>query len=277
MKQQRSEVIFFAVVWIILSILGEWGDRFIITRNPLYYTASNIGLMVEHAFDFILVILTPIFLFVVLTFVWTMIRYHVRRGERPPLPDHWVRSNRWFVGVWVFGSILINLLFVLHPTATATEHFFALEQPSAPQNRHAIVVDVTARQWEWIFSYPQYGLTQTVNQNGQDMLELPVGRAVQFQLRSFDPYHTYDQYAEVTHSFWVPAWGVKEDVIPGETRTLYITPTKTTSFSQNPMSRVQCAEVCGPGHPWMEAPLKVVTPSQFRHWIKYQHTLQGRR
>lgn len=269
------ESILFGIVWIILSAIGEWAGRILINHNPLYYTASNIGVMVEQAFDFILVVLIPIFAFVVLTFIWTMVRFHVKKGEKPELPQHWARSNRWFVGIWVLGSIVVNVLFVLHPTTSATEQFFAMEQPSAPQNRHALVVDVTARQWEWIFSYPQYGLVQTVNQNGQDLLEVPVGRPVELVLRSYDPYHTYDQYVDVIHSFWVPSWGVKEDVIPGETRILYITPTKITSFAQNPMSRVQCAEVCGPGHPWMEAPLNVVSASQFQSWIAQEKALQS--
>ncbi|PSR24236.1 MAG: cytochrome C oxidase subunit II, partial [Sulfobacillus benefaciens] len=43
----------------------------------------------------------------------------------------------------------------------------------------------------------------------------------------------------------------------------------------NPMVRVQCAEVCGPGHPWMEAPLKVVSHAQFASWIKHQQALAG--
>ena len=269
------ESIIFGIVWIVASAVVEWAARIVINHNPLYYTASNIGLMVEHAFDFILVVLIPIFVFVGLGFIWTMVRFRVKKGEKPDLPKHWVRSNRWFVGIWIIGSILVNFMFVLHPTTSATEHFFALEQPSAPQNRHAIVVDVTARQWEWIFSYPQYGLTQTLNANGQDVLELPVNRAVKLVLRSYDPFHTYDQYADVIHSFWVPSWGIKEDVIPGESRILYITPTKITSFSQNPMSRVQCAEVCGPGHPWMEAPLNVVSSSSFNRWISQQKAMQA--
>ncbi|WP_278244841.1 hypothetical protein [Sulfobacillus thermosulfidooxidans] len=39
------------------------------------------------------------------------------------------------------------------------------------------------------------------------------------------------------------------------------------------MVRVQCAEVCGPGHPWMEAPLKVVSQAQFAQWIQYEKSL----
>ncbi|WP_242968334.1 cytochrome c oxidase subunit II [Sulfobacillus sp. hq2] len=269
------DVLGFGIVWVVLSILGEMGVRVIIHNDPMYYTASNIGLMVESAMDFLIVVLVPIFIFVGLTLVWSMIRFTVKRGETPTLPEKFARSNKWFVGSWVIGSIGINLLFFLHPTASATEQFFAMENPQAAANKQAIIVDVTARQWEWIFSYPQYGLTQTLDANGQDQLELPVGRSVKFVLRSYDPYHTYDQYVDVIHSFWVPSWGIKEDVIPGEARSIYITPTKITSFAQNPMSRVQCAEVCGPGHPWMEAPLNVVSSSQFAKWIQYEKKLQS--
>ena len=267
------ENIVFTVWWVILSVLAEIGDRVLIHHNPMYYIVSNQGEMALKAFEFIMVVLTPIFVFVVLFLLFTLVRFHTHRGEMPPANRRFAIDNKAFVVIWVGGSIVVNLLFFLHPTTSAMEQMFALDEPA--HNRHDLVVDVTARQWEWIFSYPQYHLTQTVNANGQDMLELPVNQPVKFVLRSYDPYHTYDQYADVIHSFWIPAFGIKEDVIPGETRYEYLTPTKITSYAVNPMVRVQCAEVCGPGHPWMEAPLKVVSHAQFAKWIKYEQSLAG--
>ncbi|PSR37951.1 MAG: cytochrome C oxidase subunit II [Sulfobacillus thermosulfidooxidans] len=266
-----GENVVFAVLWVVFSVLGEIGDRVIIRHNPMYYIVSNQGQLALQAFNFLMVVLTPIFVFVVLFLVFTMVRFTTKRGEMPPANKRFAIDNKAFVLVWVGGSIALNLLFFLHPTTSAMEQMFALDQPAA--NTHDLVVDVTARQWQWIFSYPQYGLTQTLTPNGQNLLELPVNVPVKFVLRSYDPYHTYDQYADVIHSFWVPAFGIKEDVIPGETRYEYLTPTAITSYAVNPMVRVQCAEVCGPGHPWMESPLAVVSDQQFAQWVKAQKAL----
>lgn len=266
-----GENVVFAVLWVVFSVLGEIGDRVLIRHNPMYYIVSNQGQLALQAFNFLLVVLTPIFVFVVLFLLFTMVRFTTNRGEMPPAHRRFAIDNKAFVMIWVGGSIVINLLFFLHPTTSAMQQMFALDQPSA--NTHDLVVDVTARQWEWIFSYPQYGLTETVTANGQNMLELPVNQPVKFVLRSYDPYHTYDQYADVIHSFWIPAFGIKEDVIPGETRYEYLTPTAITSYAVNPMVRVQCAEVCGPGHPWMEAPLAVVSAGKFAAWLKYEKAL----
>lgn len=267
-----GDTVVFGILWVVLSIVGELAAN-VVKKNPLYYIASKQGLMAQSAFDFLLTFLLPIFIFVALFLVYTLVRFRAKRGEVPKSDKPYATRNKAFIGVWVGASILVNLLFFLHPTAADLEQMYRSWSPS--HNKGDLVVNVTARQWQWIFSYPQYGLTETVNSSGHDELVLPVGQKVKFLLRSYDPFHTYDNSIAVIHSFWVPAFGLKEDIIPGETRTEYVTPTKITSYAVNPMVRVQCAEVCGPGHPWMEAPVKVVSPAAFKQWIAKQKKLQN--
>ncbi|MCY0897974.1 MAG: cytochrome c oxidase subunit II [Firmicutes bacterium] len=264
------DLVIFGVVWIILSVLAEWGFNHI-RANTMYYLISNEGTIAHHAFNFLTTVLTPIFLFVIWYLIFAAIRFHAKSPDAKPSPRQSTK-NGLFTTVWITGAIVVNVLFWLHPTAADMEQIFASQLPS--KNRHDLIVDVTARQWEWIFSYPQYHLTQTVNAAGQDELVIPVHRKVEFRLRSYDPFHTYDIEAGVIHSFWIPAFGLKEDVIPGETRYEYIVATHTASYYTNPEVRVQCAEVCGPGHPWMEAPLKIVTARQFKAWIRHQQLLE---
>lgn len=265
------DMVVFGVVWIVISILGEWGLHRIVP-NTMYYLLSNQGVIALHAFNFLTTLMTPIFLFVIWYLVFSAIRFHAKDAEAKPSR---VQSNKnaIFTGVWITGSIVVNLLFWLHPTAADLEQMFTAQLPSA--NKRDLVVDVTARQWEWIFSYPQYHLTQTVNALGQDEVVIPDHTKVEFVLRSYDPFHSYDIEAGVIHSFWVPAFGIKEDVIPGETRYEYIVAHHTASYRTNPEVRVQCAEVCGPGHPWMEAPMKIVTAGQFKSWVAQQQKLQA--
>lgn len=265
------DIMVFGVIWIGISALAEWGIHRI-QANTMYFLLTNQGNIALHAFNFLLTMLTPVFLLVLIYVIYAAIRFHADSPESKPSRSQ-KASNSLFTGIWITGSIALNLLFWLHPTSADLEQMFAAQLPSV--NKNDLKVDVTARQWEWMFSYPQYHLTQTLNAAGDDELVIPENKKVEFALRSYDPFHTYDIEAGVIHSFWIPAFGIKEDVIPGETRYEYIVANRTATYQTNPEVRVQCAEVCGPGHPWMEAPIKIVTQSQFKAWVKKEQKMQA--
>jgi cytochrome c oxidase subunit 2 len=268
------DYISFGISWIILSVLGEigahaWGKHF------YFYVASAQGAEGQRAAAFILMTATPVFIFVVLMLIFFMIRF--RRGKDDLASSKvQVKNNKAFISIWFGISLVVNLFLFIHPTASAAQATFQeeLKAQSATGNNAPLIIDVTARQWEWFFSYPEYGITQSVDANGNDILVLPVNRPVEFVLRSYEPNHTYNPQADVIHSFWIPSFGLKTDVIPGLTRYEFVTPTKITSTTANPMSRVQCAEVCGPGHPWMEADMKVLSATDFATWVQQEKKLQ---
>ena len=81
---------------------------------------------------------------------------------------------------------------------------------------------------------------------------MPVNRGINFELQS----------ADVIHSFWIPDMGQKQDLVPGITTNLVITPTRTGTFS------LICAELCGVGHATMRAPVRVVSQQAFADWVK---------
>lgn len=259
-----ADLVLFGVLWLVFSILGEvgvntWGHNF------YYYTASTQAYEGLDASLFIFRFLVPIFVFVVLMLLFVPLRFRAKEGVSPP-PGKRARTNRLYVGLWLAVSIGVNLLFFAHPTTSAAQQLF---NEMAPANNHGdLIVDVTARQWQWQFGYPQYGITAAQNAEGNNVLYLPVGRKVEFVLRSYDYNHPYAMGLDVIHSFWVPAFGIKQDVIPGETRIEVVTPTIITSTEVNPMVRVQCAEVCGPGHPLMYASVHVVSDQAFLKWAK---------
>ncbi len=261
-----AELLTFGVLWVVFSVLGElgvsaWGHDF------YFYTASTQALDGVNASVFLFRFLTPIFVFVVLMLLYIPIRAR-RRSNESVLRGKGARFNATYVTIWVTLSLAVNLLFFVHPTTSAAEQLFQEMSPQATQN--ALVVDVVARQWEWYFSYPQYGIKNALNANGNNVLYLPVNRPVKFVLRSYDPNHPYALGEDVIHSFWIPAFGEKMDVIPGETRIMVATPTKIASTETNPEMRVQCAEVCGPGHPYMYATVHVVSNSAFQQWVSQQ-------
>ncbi len=261
----------FGIIWVILTALGEWAAYFV--GNHFYYTTGAVQAVDgQNAAAFILYTVVPIFMFVVLMLFFGIFQFK-RKGNENASP-HQYRTNKTFIGIWVTLSLVINLFLFVHPTASAMQTYFN-QAAAYNKSSNELIVDVTGRQWEWRFSYPQYGITQAVNPTtGNDVLVLPVDRPVKFVIRSYDWNHPYDSQVDVIHSFWIPAFGFKTDAIPGETRYEYILPTKIASTATNAMYRVQCAEDCGPGHPYMESNMSVVSASNFQSWIAQQKKLQ---
>jgi cytochrome c oxidase subunit 2 len=112
-------------------------------------------------------------------------------------------------------------------------------------------IDVTGHQWWWEFRYPDYGVT-TANE-----IYLPVGRTVNFRLRS----------ADVIHSFWTPQLGGKRDVVTNRTNYLWYTPDSSTASS---VWNGFCVEYCGSSHANMRFRVFTVTPEQFASWVAGQ-------
>ena len=109
-------------------------------------------------------------------------------------------------------------------------------------------IDVISQQWSWRFDYPIWGIAS-------DVLMLPINKQAVLRLSSND----------VIHSFWVPEFRVKQDALPGGegfVRELRITPDLLGNY------KVRCAELCGLRHTYMEAPVKVVSPTDFDAWVK---------
>jgi len=110
---------------------------------------------------------------------------------------------------------------------------------------------VTAFQWGWKFDYPDYGISS-------NELHLPVNKQVLLKMSSRD----------VIHSFWVPEFRVKQDVVPGRTTELRITPTLIGDTY-----KVRCAEICGTSHAFMRSPVIVVEEAGFASWVSDQQAL----
>jgi cytochrome c oxidase subunit II len=110
----------------------------------------------------------------------------------------------------------------------------------------AMEVKVTAFQWAWKFGYPGYGNVTT------DKLYLSVDKQVVLRMNSLD----------VIHSFWVPEFRLKQDLVPGEETSLRITPDKLGEY------KVRCAELCGTSHSYMETPVIVMSAEEFDKTLK---------
>jgi cytochrome c oxidase subunit 2 len=108
----------------------------------------------------------------------------------------------------------------------------------------AIRVHVVAKQWMWQFVYPN-------GSNAEDELRVPVGEPVELVMTSRD----------VIHSFYVPAFRVKQDVVPGRSTSLWFTANQAGTFDIN------CAEYCGAGHSRMRGRVIAMEPADYARWV----------
>lgn len=130
------------------------------------------------------------------------------------------------LGFGVYGAVMLNDLI-------------------AP-NAGEVTIQVEARQWGWKFAYPEHEALVS------GKLALEVGKPVVLELNSVD----------VLHSFWVPEFRVKQDLVPGRETHLRFTPTVAGTY------QVVCAEICGTGHAHMMADVLVMEPAAYAAWIE---------
>jgi len=119
------------------------------------------------------------------------------------------------------------------------------DQRRVPEN--AMEVKVTAMMYGWMFDYGD-----GVESDNDDGLVVPAGRPVVLRMKSED----------VIHSFFIPDFRIKEDVMPGRITYLWFNPTE----SRKGEHVFTCAEYCGFGHSNMFGKVKVVSPEEFEAW-----------
>jgi cytochrome c oxidase subunit 2 len=107
-------------------------------------------------------------------------------------------------------------------------------------------VNVYGQQFFWSFDYPGY------NKKTSTILRLPVNRSVVLTMHAKD----------VLHSFWVPEFRQKQDLVPGLHPTLHITPDKVGTYP------LICTELCGLGHALMRSRVIVMKPDAFEKWAE---------
>jgi cytochrome c oxidase subunit 2 len=115
-------------------------------------------------------------------------------------------------------------------------------------------VDVIGFQWSWQFVYTDEDVTITGEPGEPPELVLPVGQPAQLRLVS----------ADVNHSFWIPDFLSKRDLIPGVDNDISVTPTETGEYIG------RCAEFCGLDHWRMNYTVRVVPQDEFEDWLAEQ-------
>ena len=191
--------------------------------------------------DALLLALTIISVLVVggisLTIVVFAVRWHAgsrasRQRARGSVPNR----GRMAEALWIGIPLLVFLgIFVW-----AAVLYHQMRSPAAD----ALTIDVVAKQWMWKIQHRD-------GQREINELHVPVGRPIELVMTSQD----------VIHSFFVPAFRIKQDVLPGRYTTLSFTPTRVGQY------QLFCAEFCGTSHSQMRGTVIVMTPSEFSDWL----------
>jgi cytochrome c oxidase subunit 2 len=165
--------------------------------------------------------------------LWFIVKYKRKKGDKLEPPGNvTVLEITWTVIPVLFIVVLFHIGFKGYVS-------------QAIPYENALEIRVRGTRWKWEFEYPN-----GMRENG--VLNVPVGRPVKLVLSSDD----------VIHSFYLPAFRVKKDAVPG----MY----SSVNFLPNQLGDVQvfCAEYCGTSHSGMLATVHVVTQEQYEDYIK---------
>ncbi len=175
--------------------------------------------------------------------------YVIWRFTKPknPVPDR-VEEN---VPLEVFWTLVPAVILVAMAVPSYQVIQYMDRTPEWSDDDPHYVVDVVGRQFDWFYSFPKYGVEMVDDGTGDNPLVLPVNRVILMNGRSTD----------VNHAWWVPAFGIKFDVIPGRINPAWFRPTREGFF------KGQCAELCGALHALMFIHVKVVPEAEFFEWI----------
>lgn len=197
---------------------------------PFAHEASNAAGNVDAVFLFILALSAAFLIGITSVMIYFVIRYNRRRHPR----GEDIEGNVWLETVW---TVTPTVLFLVMFYFGWTNYGYLRNVP-----RDAMVITVTARQWAWSFTYP----------NGRQAAELvlALNKPVKLELESLD----------VIHGFFVPAFRIKEDVVPGKHNYTWFVPTQLGSFD------IECTVICGVNHAQMLSKVDVVPVSDFEAW-----------
>jgi cytochrome c oxidase subunit II len=186
--------------------------------------------------------------------IYVLIRYRRRTSDTstdlPPQGAYHIPLEIFYTAApVVVVAVLFGFSVVAENQVTAVD-----------DDADAIQVEVVGFQWSWQFRYPDEDITITGEPGSPPELVLPVDRPAHLQLISND----------VAHSFWVPDFLSKRDLIPGVDNEIQVTPTEIGTYDG------RCAEFCGLDHWRMTYTVRVVSEDDYQRWLSRQTATAGR-
>ena len=200
--------------------------------------ASSVAADVDAVYLFLVAVSGVLTLIIAFLIVYFAIKY--RRGSPA---DRRLGPSHFYV---------MELSWIALPLVVSTILFFwganiFLHQMRPPSG--AMEIQCVARQWMWKFQHPE-GAAE-IND-----LHVPIGQPIKVKLISED----------VIHSLYIPAFRVKQDVLPGRYTSVWFEPTRAGRY------HLFCAEYCGAKHSEMRGTVHVLEPNQYQEWLAGKST-----
>jgi cytochrome c oxidase subunit 2 len=223
---------------ILIGVIAAIAGYLMYRLNPLMSrAASQQGLYIDNIFAITLGIGTVVFVIVQGILLYSIIRFHRQPDDLEDGPP--IRGNTRLEVIWTAVPAAVVVLLALWSYQTLA----AIETPDPDK----LIVEVRGAQYAWQFYYPDYDLTTSE-------MHLPVDRQAHLKLRSND----------VVHSFWVPEFRMKKDVMPDRVTETFITPIEEGVYP------IVCAELCGAAHAEMRSQVVVESDGEFEQWVARQ-------
>jgi len=180
-------------------------------------------------------------------FFWLIFRFRAREG----VPALYVTGKEPHLKRWINIPHILIILCDVVIIAAAIKVWVGVKQTMPPADEE---VRVIGQQWAWTFVHA--GADGKLD-TGDDIvttddMHVEVGKTYHFLLESKD----------VLHSFSVPVFRLKQDVVPGRTITGWFKPIKTGAYD------IQCAEICGIGHGVMSGRIHIETAAEHEAWVQ---------
>src|ERR687895_1372687 len=223
-------MIVLTVVGSVILLQFEWfGDA-----------AADEAAPIDTLFDVMIVLSAFVFAIVMVMFGYAIWKFRAKPGDESD-------------GEPIHGNTKLEIAWTVIPTVIvlfgAGYSWVILDDIEAREPDRMEVL-VTGQQFKWTFEYPEEGVVS-------NELHVPVDRQVDFRMTALD----------VIHSFWVPEWRVKKDLVPGLETSVAATPDAEGTYS------LVCTEYCGNGHATMRAFVTVESQAEFDEWVSKQEKI----
>jgi cytochrome c oxidase subunit 2 len=226
-------ILVLTAITSVIMLIPDWnGDQ-----------GSTAADDIDRLLDISIVLSSFVFSIVMVMLGYSIMKWRAKPGdESDGAPIH--GNTRLEIAWTVIPTVIV--LFLVAISWIVLDDIEAKEADAMP-------LEVTAQQFEWSFDYPEAGVRS-------EELHVPVDRQLDVHLTALD----------VLHSFWVPEWRIKRDLVPaGEggdevDDQFVVTPDREGTFS------LICTELCGVGHATMRAVVVVESEAEFQQWLSEQ-------
>ncbi len=231
-----------ALFWAVATLLTLVA---VAAWQPFPTPGAEEARITDDAFRVLLYLGSPVFGLVMAVLGYSLWKF---RASGPDEDGAYIRGVGTLPKVWILVTSALCGLMIVWPGLTG------LAELRAHAENPDMVIKVSGARWSWTVEYPESGVKITA----KEPMVLPEGERIRFEVTAVD----------VLHAFWVPAFRLKVDAVPGQTTVVTVNPDRHGDGATDAAYRLQCTELCGLQHANMAMPVRVVSSDEFQAWVR---------